>query len=66
MDKILKCGDTGLLCEFVMCGQTEREILGKAKEHARVWHDMTRLSLEFYRKARAAIHEGDCRKINRP
>ncbi len=59
MDKILKCRDTGLPCDFIICGQTEREVLDKAKQHARVLHDMSRLSMGFYRKAKAAIIEGD-------
>ncbi len=60
MDKIIKCRDAGLACDFIICGQTEREVLDKAREHVRILHDMKNPSMEFYNKARAASHEGDC------
>ncbi len=62
MDKILKCRDVGLSCDFIICGKTEQEILDKAKEHVRILHDMKNPSMEFYNKARASIHEDDCEK----
>ncbi len=57
MPKVLRCRDVGVDCDFVVRGETEEEILGKAKEHGRKKHNMKEIPPEMLAKARAAIRE---------
>ncbi len=59
MDQILRCDDTGLECNFVICGRTKDELLKKAGDHIRDFH-RKEFSKDLYEKARIAIHEADC------
>ncbi len=34
MEKRLSCRDVGVDCDFVACGTTEEEVMGKVPEHA--------------------------------
>ena len=59
MDRILRCADTGLECDFVICGRTKDELLENAGDHIRDFHKKE-FSKDLYEKARNAIHEADC------
>jgi predicted small metal-binding protein len=61
MDQVLRCTDTGLDCDFVICGQTKDEVLNNTQDHMRDFHKKE-FSRDLYEKARDAIHEGDCEK----
>ena len=62
MEQILKCRDIGLVCNFVICGQTKKEVLKKARTHAEFMHYMQGNPKELDEKAWAAIYEGDCER----
>jgi len=57
MKKSLSCKDVGSDCDFVVCANTEDELFGKAKEHARKVHNMGEIPKDFYDKARSAIRD---------
>lgn len=59
MDHVLRCTDTGLDCDFVICGQTKDEVLNNVRDHMRDFHNKD-FSKDLYEKARDAIHEGHC------
>ena len=61
MDRILRCADTGLYCDFVICGQTRDEVLNNIGDHMRDFHKKE-FPKDLFEKAREAIHEGDCEK----
>ncbi len=61
MHRILRCADTGLDCDFVICGQTRDEVLNNAGDHMKGFHK-TEFSKDLYQKAQNAIHEADCEK----
>ncbi len=59
MEKSLSCKDVeGAMCDWSVCGETEEEILEKAREHARQEHNLSEIPEELLDRARAAIHEG--------
>ncbi len=60
MDKTLRCRDVGLNCDSMACGTTEEEVLTQAGRHILNMHGIEGFSIEFYNKARSAIHEGYC------
>ena len=60
-DQVLRCTDTGLDCDFVICGQTKDEVLNNARDHMRDFHKKE-FPKELSEKAREAIHGGDCEK----
>ena len=60
MDKVLRCRDVGVDCDFVACGATEEEVFRKAGEHAQTAHHVTEISKEMMEKARAAMYDGVC------
>ncbi len=57
MEKVVKCRDVGVDCDFVARGQTEQEILDQCSEHARTAHGMSEIPAELAARVRAAIHE---------
>ena len=59
-DKILKCDDMGMDCDFVACGKTEEEAITKAARHAWKAHDLSETAAEFEEKARWAIYDDYC------
>jgi len=61
MDRILRCADTGLYCDFVICGQTRDEVLNNIGDHMRDFHKKE-FSTNLYEKAQSVIHEADCEK----
>ncbi|RPJ03699.1 MAG: DUF1059 domain-containing protein [Deltaproteobacteria bacterium] len=62
MDRVLKCKDMGFVCNFVICGETEVEVVKKGGEHLEFMHYTEGLPRPLYRKALMRIHEGDCGK----
>ena len=61
MSRILRCAETGLHCDFVICGQTSDEVLNNAGDHMRDFHKKE-FSKDLYEKAQNAIHEAHCEK----
>jgi len=55
MEKRLSCRDVGADCDFVACGTTEEEVMGKVAEHARLHHNMSEISKELQDKTRSSI-----------
>ena len=47
MQKILKCRDVGVDCDFEASGKTEQEVLKKAAEHARKDHGIKRVTKDY-------------------
>ena len=61
MQQVLHCADTGLYCDFVICGQTRDEVLDNTGDHMKGFHKKE-FSKDLYEKARNAIHEENCEK----
>ncbi len=59
MEKVLRCRDVGVDCDFVACGKTEEEIFLKAKEHGKSDHNMSEIPKDTLDKARRAIRDED-------
>ncbi len=59
MEKVLRCRDVGVDCDFVACGKTEEEIFLKAKAHAKSDHNMSEIPKDTLDKARRAIRDED-------
>jgi predicted small metal-binding protein len=62
MEKVLRCRDVGVDCDFVIHAKTEEEIFNKASDHAKKVHHMNKVPNELMEKARAVIYEEDERK----
>ena len=58
MEKSLRCADVDPRCNFVICGDTEKEIFEKATDHAKQAHGMTEIPRDIWEKARSFIREG--------
>lgn len=58
MAKVLRCSDGGLVCNEVVRGETDEEVLAKAVEHARKDHgvDLTQAAT-LARYAQGLIHD---------
>jgi predicted small metal-binding protein len=54
--KELRCKDLKKGCRFVARGRTSRSIMKKIKKHAKMKHEIEKISATMARKARAAIH----------
>jgi predicted small metal-binding protein len=54
--KELRCKDLKKGCRYVARGRTIRSIMKKIKKHARMKHEIERISAAMTRKARVAIH----------
>ena len=57
MEKVLRCRDVGVDCDFVACGKTEEEIFLKAKDHAKSDHNMSEIPQDTIDKARSVIRD---------
>lgn len=55
MSKVLRCRDVGVHCDFEAKGETDEEILARARDHAAQAHGVTHVSPEMAGKLRAAI-----------
>jgi len=58
MQKVFKCRDVGMSCDYEARGKDERELMGKITEHARKTHNMQEIPKELQQKVKAAIHDG--------
>jgi predicted small metal-binding protein len=58
---MIHCADTGLYCNFVICGRTREDVLDNVRDHMKDFHKKE-FSKDLYEKARNAIREGDCGK----
>lgn len=62
MAKVLKCGDVNPGCNAEIRADSEREVLRKAVEHAKIAHHMESVPPEVVSKVKSAIHDdGDAR-----
>lgn len=57
MEKVMRCRDVGMDCDFQAKGQTDEEILQKAAEHARKDHGINEISPDLAAKVKSCIHE---------
>jgi len=55
MEKVLKCKDVGVDCDFVARGKTEDEVLKKASEHAKKDYDIDEVTEEYLNSWRKLI-----------
>ena len=55
MEKVLKCKDVGVDCDFVARGKTDDEVLKKASEHAKKDHDIDEVTEEYLNSWRKLI-----------
>ncbi len=62
MDQILKCRDTGLICNSIICGETKEEVLKKAGEHAEFMHYMNKFPKTLYEKTRLRFMKDSAKK----
>ncbi len=60
MEKLLRCKDLGLDCEFEACGETSEEALRTAIDHARAVHGLKDISERDRLHARSAIQDAFC------
>ncbi|MBI5640034.1 MAG: DUF1059 domain-containing protein [Nitrospirae bacterium] len=56
MEKVLRCRDIGVDCDFEAKGKTEDEVLKKAKEHAKSGHGIKRVTEDYLKSWRKHIH----------
>lgn len=57
MEKVLRCKDVGIACDFEARGKTDEEILEKAAEHTRQDHSIERITREYMNSWRILIRE---------
>lgn len=55
--KQLTCREVGVDCDIVFNGETDEEIMEKAKYHAATAHNLPQIPPEIAKKCRAAIKE---------
>jgi len=56
MTRILTCRDLGVECDVVFEGETDDEVMEKAKKHAAT-HNLPNIPPKLEKKCRAAIKE---------
>lgn len=57
MAKSLHCSDVIPGCTYVVRGATEEEVMRQAAEHARIEHNIRRITPEITAMVRAAIRD---------
>jgi len=57
MEKVLRCKDVGINCDFVARGKTVDEVLKIAAEHAKSDHDVDEVSEEYLKSWRKIIRD---------
>ena len=57
MNKSLSCRDTGADCDFVACGKTVEEVMQKAADHGRTYHNMNEIPRDLQDKASSVIRD---------
>jgi predicted small metal-binding protein len=60
MEKLLRCRDLGLDCDFEACGETPEETLKTAVDHARAIHGLKDIPEKDLTRARTAIQDAFC------
>jgi predicted small metal-binding protein len=60
MEKLLRCRDFGLDCDFEACGETPEEVLRTAADHARAVHGLKKITKKDRLRAVAAIQDAFC------
>jgi len=55
--KQLTCRDVGVDCDIVFTGETDDEIMQKARAHAAAAHNLPEIPPEVAKKCRASIKE---------
>jgi predicted small metal-binding protein len=60
MEKLLRCRDLGIDCDFEACGDTPEEVLKTAVDHARVIHGLKRILEKDGKRAWEAIQDAFC------
>lgn len=60
MEKLLRCRDLGIDCDFEACGESTEEALKTAVDHARAVHGLESISPEDQRRARASVQDAFC------
>ena len=60
MEKLLRCRDMGIDCDFEACGGTPEETLGTAIDHARAIHGLKDVPEKDRMRARQAIQDAFC------
>jgi len=58
MAKSLRCDDVIPGCSYVVHADSEEEVMRKAAEHARLEHNIRRITPEITAMMRAAVREG--------
>ena len=62
MSKVLKCSDVNPGCNYEIRGDSERDILRKAAEHAKTAHQIENIPPDVLSKVKSAIRdEGEAR-----
>jgi predicted small metal-binding protein len=57
MGKVLRCSEVSVDCDFVARGKTEEEVLKKAAEHAKTYHNIKKITNDHIRKWFEAIYD---------
>ena len=60
MEKLLRCRNMGLDCDFEACGETTEEVLKTAVDHARAIHGLKDISEKDLMRARENIQDSFC------
>ncbi len=60
MEKLLRCRDLGMDCDFEACGENVEEVLKTAVDHARAIHGLKDVSEKDRLCARAAVQDAFC------
>jgi predicted small metal-binding protein len=60
MEKLLRCRDLGVDCDFEACGENAEEVLKTAVDHARAIHGLKDISEKERLWARAAVQDAFC------
>jgi predicted small metal-binding protein len=60
MEKLLRCRNFGMDCDFEACGETSEEALTTAVDHVRAIHGLTDISDKERKRVRAAVQDAFC------
>ncbi len=60
MEKLLRCRELGMDCDFEACGESADEALKTAVDHARAIHGLKDISEKDRKRARAAVQDAFC------
>jgi predicted small metal-binding protein len=60
MEKLLRCSDLGFNCDFEACGETEKEALETAVDHARALHGFKDISTKDRLRVHESIQDAFC------